>query len=306
MSIFRAAQKIIGIKFQELKQFTILLKNSISNYFRFLHDHRHVRKYFWISLLIPAILVLTFVVLLPLRINLPVADDQETDHDYFIPDAGKFENIDDLKKYSKKMVDLKMEEMFLQSQLAMAKRDSINLIVNLVDSMVSLNIKGVTIRECKIHRFQLSHAFKHIKTNPLFFEWLAEPFVLEQEWATTPKVPIKIRKAPKDTNEAKKYKTEPAALDKPDVYYTMQFDRNLFLRMHQIEATTFWGGIRKWFYNKRLFLETIKDTFVAFFHLTSPETPFWIEIKISKNDALAIYRALPDNAALALKLSPSP
>lgn len=302
MSIFRNAKKIIGFKFQQLKQFALVLKNSLSDYFRFLHDHRYVKKYFWISLVIPVILVLTFVVLLPLRINLPVADGQDSDTDNFIPNAEEFDNIDELKKYSRKMVDLKYEELFLNSQLTMAKRDSINLIVNLADSVISLNIKGVTIRECKIHRYQLSHAFKHIKTNPLFFHWLAEPFALEQEWATTPKVPIKIRKAPKDTNEAKKYKTEPAALDKPDVYCTMQFDRNLFLRMHQIEASSFWGGVRKWFYNKRLFLETIKDAFVAFFHLTSPEIPFWIELKISKNDALAIYRALPDNAALALKL----
>jgi len=141
------------------------------------------------------------------------------------------------------------------------------LIVNLADSMVSLNIQGVNIRECKIHHYKLSHAFKHIKADPLFFDWLAEPFALKDEWATTAKVPIKIRKAPKDTIEAKKYKTEPAALDKPDIYFTLQLDRSLFLRVNQIESITFWGWLRRCLYQKILFLNNSKEILLAFFTL---------------------------------------
>ena len=304
MSVFRRCAAFIRRVMQKLQQLIISLKNRISGHFKFLHEHRHARKYFWISLVIPAIVIFTIVVILPLKINLPVMSSQNSNQNFFIPAEKEIDQIEVLKKFSNKMVDLKSEELFLNSQVAMAKRDSINLIVNLVDSMVSLNIQGVNIRECKIHHYKLSHAFKHIKANPLFFEWLSEPFTLQDEWATTAKVPIKIRKAPKDTIEAKKYKTEPAALDKPDIYFTLQFDRNLFLRVNQIESNSFWGWLRRWLYNKILFLKMFKDTFITFFHLTTPQNPFWIEIKIFKNDALAIYRALPNNAALALRLPP--
>ena len=88
MSIFRDAQKFVRIEFQKLKQLAILLKNSILDYFSFLHEHRYVQKYFWISLVIPAILVFALAVLLPLRINLPVADGQDSDKSNFVSNAA--------------------------------------------------------------------------------------------------------------------------------------------------------------------------------------------------------------------------
>ena len=305
MSIFRYCASVVTRLSQKLKQSFISLQNRISGYFNFLYEHRQAKKYFWISLVMPAIVIFIFVVILPLKINVPVAKEQYFHQDFFIPAEAAIDQIDIVKKFSKKMVDLKNEELFLKSQLSMAKRDSINLIVNLVDSTVSLNIQGVTIRDCKIYQFKMSQAFKHIEANPKLFDWLAEPFNLKDEWATAAKVPITIRKAPRDTIEAKKYKREPAALDQPDILFTMQFDRNLFLRVHQIEPITFKGWLRRWLYNRILFLNMYADTFIAFFHLTIPQNPFWIEIEISKNDALAIYRALPSNAALALRLPPA-
>jgi hypothetical protein len=305
MSVFRRCGAFIRRVMHKLQQLIVSFKNRITGHFKFLHEHRHARKYFWISLVIPAIVIFTLVVILPLKINLPVVSTQNSNQNFFIPAEMEIDQIEVLKKFSNKMVDLKSEELFLNSQVAMAKRDSINLIVNLMDSVVSLNIQGVNIRECKIYHYKLSHAFKHIKANPLFFDWMAEPFALRDEWATTAKVPIKIRKAPKDTIEAKKYKTEPAALDKPDIYFTMQFDRNLFLRVKQVESITFWGWLRRCLYQKIVFLNISKDTILALFYRTTPQYPYWIEITISKNDALAIYRALPNKAALALRLPPA-
>ena len=305
MSIFRYCASVVTRLSQQLKQSFISLQNRISGYFSFLQEHRQAKKYFWISLVIPAVVILFLVVILPLKINLPIGSDQHSNQNFFIDAETEIDQIDIVKKFSKKMVDLKSEELFLKSQVSMAKRDSINLIVNLVDSTVSLNIQGVTIRDCKIYHFKMSQAFKHIEANPKFFDWLAEPFNLKDEWATTVKVPITIRKAPKDTIEAKKYKREPAALDRPDILFTMQFDRNLALRVHQIEPVNFKGWLRRWLYNRILFLNMYADTFMAFFHLTIPQNPYWIEIEISKNDALAIYRATPNNAALALRLPPA-
>lgn len=287
---------------QEYKKFVASFKASLSTYFGFLNEHKHAKEYFWISLLIPAILIFVLVVILPLTINFPVADGQISNQNEFFAIDAESDNFEELEKYSNRMFDLKSEELFLQSQLLIAKSDSIGLILNLADSMLSLNIRGVNVRDCQIYRFKMSHGFKHLEASHGVFNWLSKPFILQKDWATIPQVPIKIRKAPRDTIEAKKYKSEPVTLDKPDVHFTLKFDRNLVIRIHQIESNSFWGTILKWYYNIRSYLRRVADTFLAFIHGKAPANRLWIELKISKNDALAIYRAIPSQAALALKL----
>lgn len=288
---------------QKFKTFANSFKERFSAYFHFLKEHKHARTSFWISLATPLFLFLVLVVILPLRVNLPVADNQISDETEFLPGNIDVDNIEELKKYSNKMTALKLEEMFLVSQILIAKNDSIGLILDLVDSTLSLNIRGVNIRDCQIHYIKMGQRFRHIKGDQRLFNWLSRPFVLQKDWATIEKVPIKIRKAPRDTIEAKKYKSEPVTLDKPDVHYTLQFDRNLVIKVHQVESNSFWGSIRNGYYNIRLYLRMLMDTFLAFFHLNTPQSPLWIELKISKNDALAIYRAIPNHAALALRLN---
>ncbi len=302
MSLLQDYKKFFISFSEKLENFTISFQERLSIYFHFLNEHKHAKKYFWISLFIPAVLIFVLVVVLPLKIDFPIEDGQISNHKEFISMDADIDNFEEIKKYSKKMFDLKNEEMFLQSRLLLAKSDSIGLVLNLADSTLSLNIRGVNVRECQIYGFKLSHSFKHLKGDHNLFNWLSRPFILQQDWATLPKVPIKIRKAPKDTIEAKKYKREPVTLDKPDVHYTMQFDRHLVIRIHQIESNSVWGSIRKCYYNLILYFSRIMNTFLAFFHFNVPKNPLWIELKISKNDALAVYRALPNHAALALRL----
>lgn len=301
--LFLQDYKIFFISFViKLKKLCISFLERLSLCFHFLNEHKHAKKYFWISLFIPVIVSFILVVVLPLKIQFPIEDREVSNHQEFIPMDADIHNFEAIKKYSKKMYDLKSEEMFLQSRLLQAKTDSIGLVLNLVDSSLSLSIRGVIVRECQIYDFKLSRSFKHLKVNHNLFNWLARPFILQQDWATIPKVPIKIRKAPKDTIEAKKYKLEPVTLDKPDVHCTMQFDRHLLIRIHQIESNSVWGKIRKGYLNIRLYFSRIMHTLQAFLHFNMPHHSVWIELKLSRNDALAVYRALPNHAALALRL----
>ncbi len=277
-------------------------KKRFQNYFHFLQERKSAKWYFGVLLLFPAIGMLALVVILPLYKNQSVEVSPAAVTKDFIAADDSVDNVEVLKKFSEIMLKLKMEELFLNSQLAMSKSDSIGLSLNIVDSTLSLYIKGVNIRECQIHHFKMTHAFKRLKADPMLLDWLAQPFVLQKAWATVPQVPIKIRKAPKDTIEAQKNKSEPVTLDKPDVYFTLQFDRNLTIKVYQIESNSFWGFVRKWYYYLRSFLRMLVDTFWSFYHLKIPQSPMWIELKISKTDALAIYRALPSDAAMTLKL----
>ncbi len=291
MSIGEAFKKLAGS-----------FKTRFRNYFQFLHERKSTKWYFWTIMLIPVAGIMVLVIIFPLNMNLPVEDSPKSIASEFISVDDSVDNFEELKQFSEEMSRLKIEELFLNSLLAMSKSDSIGLTLNVLDSMLCLNLHGVNIRECQIHHFKMSHAFKHLKANSVLFDWLSRPFVLQKDWATIPQVPIKIRKAPKDTIEAQKMKTEPVTLDKPDVHFTLQFDRNLTIKIHQIESNSFWGVIRKLYYNTRIYLRMLAETFLAFYHLKTPQSLLWIEIKISQADALAIYRALPKNAAMSLKL----
>lgn len=284
-----------------IKRWFAPLKRSCQTHFHFLQEHEHAPWIFGLSLLIPILAMMVLVVIGPLKIRLPMDNRQIANQPELMPWDAKLDSAMVLRKFSDVMFNLKMEELSLNTRLAMSKSDSIGLLLDLADSTFSLLIRGVTIRECRIHSFKISHAFEHLKTDPQFFAWLSQPFVLQKNWATVPQVPIKIRKAPKDTIEAQKNKFEPVALDKPDVHYTLKFDRNLTLRIHQLEPTSFRGLPRKWYYNLKSYLRMMAELMTAFYHLQTPQADLWIDIKISKNDALAIYRALPIHAELAVK-----
>jgi hypothetical protein len=198
-------------------------------------------------------------------------------------------------------VELKFSELYFQTQLQMAKSDSIGLSINLLDSTISLILKGVNIRECKIDRFKASRLLKNIKADVFVFNWLAEPFILQQEWATLAKFPIKIRKAPRDTIEARLIKVSPFELEKPTVYFTLQFSRNLVVKVNQSESPSWLGRIKRFYYNRTLNYFLLKSTCQGLIHLQTPSSPIWLELWISQHDGRAIYRALPNQANLVFR-----
>lgn len=276
----------------------LLDKRKLKNFFAFLKN-RKAKIYFGVFIAFPIVLAILFIFILPLNLS-PKLFDKENHHE-ISNDFTDHRIISKDDHLSLRMVELKIEELFLMSQLHIAKSDSIGLVINLIDSSISLVIRGVKIRECKIEQFKTSSAFKHAKGNLLFFNWLSEPFILQKEWATLVKVPIKVRKAPKDTLEAKEFKSEPFAIPKTDVYFTLQFNRNLQIKINQTESPTVTGRIKKWYYNRKSDFKMIASVFSLLLQFKKPHTDLSIELFITQNDAKTIYRALPRNAALALK-----
>jgi len=287
----------------KIKNFFSRQINRIKSYFHFLHEQRRAKVFFWISLTLPLLLVLVFIVILPLTNtqHLPVTENIAGDFISMDPKSINQLADDALNNFSQKMVDLNIDESYLKAHLIMAKSDSINLSINLIDSTISLFIRGVNIRECKVNQFAMSHIFRHLKSRTDLFPWLAEPFVLQQEWSTLPKVPIKIRQAPKDTIEAQRYKSEVPTLKKMDVFFTLQFDRHLLIKINQQQSPTFVGALRKLLYRCISSFKAISSTLSSLSQLKKPQHLFWIELYINQNDANAIYHALPRNANLAFK-----
>ena len=193
-----------------------------------------------------------------------------------------------------------IEQAFLQSRLKLAQTDSIFLVVDLVDSTVSLEIKGVELRRCKILRSRLKAEGEYMGKIGILSDWLSAPFVLQQEHATIPKEPIRVKEAPKNADEANLMPPEEVPVEEGVVNFWLYFDRNLSLSVKEIQPPSFGDRFRKVFNKVReRFQFELTDLGLW---LKTPQSQVRISLELSREDAKAVYRALPDQAGLALRI----
>jgi len=209
-------------------------------------------------------------------------------------------SVDDSLK--KRAVSLKSSEAFLLSRLEMTKSDSISLAISLKDSSVALVVQGVTIYNSRIQQFTVSNAFN--KPDPFILaQWLSEPFVVDTHYSSIPKTPVLYKKAPKDTIEAmSQLELDPLKDDLNPVHFTLRLDRNLIVNFEQSEEAGT-ANLRSFKAYKRemrkiernaILKHVVRFTPVIFV----PE----INIVIDKKAARVIYRALPENALVSIRI----
>ncbi|MDZ7262765.1 MAG: hypothetical protein ONB05_11765 [candidate division KSB1 bacterium] len=193
--------------------------------------------------------------------------------------------------------ELELEQLYLKSRLQLARTDSIYLSLNLPDSTLTIEIKGVPLRECHIVKFKFNF---ELETKPALANWLAAPFILRSKTATIPKAPIRVKEAPSDTIEAKEMSEIDIPVEKGFVYFTLDFDRNLSVSIAQEKAESVIGWTQKIFHKA---LTGSKATVRKLGDLVLPGERDYVRVylEVSGADAKAIYRALPSNAGLAFR-----
>jgi hypothetical protein len=193
---------------------------------------------------------------------------------------------------------LKKEEAFLKSKLAKSDLDSISLSINIPDSLLSLEIKGISIYNIKIDRLKLSPIFNSFDKEALL-QCFSTPFNINSQYATVVKEPIVIKQAPKDTIEANQPAPNIDTLKPKMVAYYFCLDKDIILDIRQSEKTDFIPYFKYLLsYNYWITAGQLKE--VSHFHL--PHYSPWIQIEINCKDALALYRALPNKAIISIHL----
>lgn len=263
---------------------------------------------FCFTLLAPILLVLIFLVILPVAHYpyeaTPSPPSEEIDeHENGVPSA---ETVLDsaltvkLEALSNRLLEIDTRQAYLQSRWVLAKGDSISLSVDLRDSLISLEMKGTPIRQCRILRFEMSRALERLQAKGRLHEWLATPFLLQNDLATLVKTPIRVVTAPRDTLEAQARAKETIPVEENEVHFTLRFDRNLTLSIEQAQDLTFRGRMKKWAYELQRSYTLMEDALAALLRGELPQHRMLIELELSQEDAKAIYRALPARAGLAL------
>jgi len=291
--------------------FANLWRRTLAPFKSFYHGLRQrpfAAVIFFFALLFPALLVLTFFVVLPVANNpyeaeaMPSAEEIEeqannaTDAITVLDSAQTIE----LEGISKRLLDLDIRRAYLLSRWELSKGDSISLSLNLRDSLASLEMKGTPIRQCRILRFEVSRALERLQAKGRLHEWSATPFKLQSDLATLPKAPVRVITAPKDTLEAQARAKEEIPIEKNEVHFTLEFDRNLTLAIVQAQDLTFDGRMKKWSYELKRGWAEVKEALQALARGELPEHRMLIELELTQEDAKAIYRALPRQAGLAL------
>ena len=197
---------------------------------------------------------------------------------------------------------LEIEQAFLQARLKLAQTNAVYLVIDLVDNAVSLEIKGVEVRRCKILRFNISSEDEYMRQIGILSDWLSTPFVLQQDRATIPKEPIRVKEAPKDAAEADLQVDENISIENSVVKFSLYFDRNFLISVKEAQPPSFGNRFRNLFYKagERFQSETVNLGFLL--RLKKPQSRVQISLELSREDAKAVYRALPNNAGLALRI----
>lgn len=298
------AQPLWQVFLNYLKSWGEAAANSFAKKFLFLRQNRRAQVVFFVSLIVPLLLVFVLTVLLPVVAN-PFdepADEGAKENAEPLADSMLAEISTERRELAKKMATLEIDQAFWEARLLLAKGDSISLSVDLIDSVASLEVKGVSMRHCKILRYRRSGVIKRLRAQGRLQPWLSKPFVVQKELATLPKAPIRIKEAPKDTIEASESKGQDLPIEHRDAEFTLHFDRNLTLVVEQAQTPSFKGRLRKIWYDWRRIFGDAGGALVSLAHLQLPQHRIWIEIELSREDAKAIYRALPSQTGLVLRL----
>ena len=189
----------------------------------------------------------------------------------------------------------------VNSKLLLTEFDSICFSLNLNDSTINLVMQGVTIHSSKISDFKMSKIFsKTDKGN--FLKYLSTPFIVQYYKSSIVKVPIVVKDAPKDTVEANKINSIPQLPPEKYVRVVFWFDKYLKIIIEQKEKPAGKEKIKA-IINKTVDkLQYFKNITKGTFTFKIPEYQPWIKIQIPGDEAKTIFRALPENAALAMDI----
>lgn len=199
------------------------------------------------------------------------------------------------------LASLEMERAYVKNRLALSASDSVYMSVDLNSMEIDLEIKGVVVRQCPIVSATITQQLQKVDHDQLL-QWISAPFSLHDDLSTIPKIPYVIKEAPKDTLEAQAQSSKPQPNDSTTVLFTLYFDRDLVIEFEQEEEfnesdelliESYYGTKEKAFRDEAL---------QAVRHFRAPERDIYITLRVSAADARAIYRGIPVNASIALRL----
>ncbi len=179
-----------------------------------------------------------------------------------------------------------------EQQLLLAKSDSINLGINLADSVVQVQLKGTVLFQSRI-LLQKPAIFLN-NLNPEFYLEFSKIASIKSETANTPKKPIKRVAAPNSIASQNETKND-TIIDQRLVWqFTTDNDVNVIITGVEMNKDSLLlpnsGNDLFNYHSQEFFGNIIPDTY-------SPTLYIWLNDK----EAKAVYRALPEKGKVIIR-----
>jgi hypothetical protein len=190
---------------------------------------------------------------------------------------------------------------FLTAKLALAANDSLGLTINLKDSLVQLETKGVVMRQVHFDEAEISNFFRSFEP-ALYARTFSKPFKISGFGGTIVKEPITVVKAPKDSIEAAKNKPAIDTTQIEFVEWHMILNKSLVISFVQSDRE--FGKMNKiaWQYRYDRYKEMLTRNLKDMIHFKIPVFYPQITIFIPKNEAKSFYRALSKKGEVVIRL----
>jgi len=204
---------------------------------------------------------------------------------------------DDLTNY----FELKKNENILRSRYNLSSEDSIYLVLDLINKIARLEMKGIPLHDTDIQEIWISNSIKMYQTDALL-HWISQPFVLKNTVSTIERIQFLVKNAPRDTIEANKADAIPVPRRTEDVYIVMNFDRNLQLVIQQSELSV--GEDKQKIDSlKSVFFKKDAEKSIRALSIFRRDAAIpKIIITLPKSEAITIYRALPQKLKMVLRV----
>lgn len=197
------------------------------------------------------------------------------------------------------LYDISRIKAFKEALYIQSKDDSIGLIINIKDSLISLAIKGVIIHSSKINDYKVDKTLKDIM-NASYVKIFSYPIEVISDKATIVKEPIIIKKAPKDTIEAAKMIYAPDTLKRVPSFIKFNMEHSIDLLIEQSESYTLSDFVVRLKFKSGIYLSNFFTNIGRMLVFKHMEYKPWIKVKIPSEDVSTIYRALSINPRIVI------
>lgn len=186
----------------------------------------------------------------------------------------------------------KKEVHWLERHLQLAKSDSLNLGINLSDSIVQVQLRGTVLLQAKIQK-QIPSVFFENLNYGTYLDFTKIASVVEEQ-ATIVKRPVKRIQAPKNEDEAAKIKHD--TITDPQLVWQFKLDNDIEVVITGIGSGT--DSLVTVNYNKYIYkysTDYFRKNIIPKTYM--PTLYLWLNDK----DAKALYRAIPENGKVVFR-----
>lgn len=184
------------------------------------------------------------------------------------------------------------EKAYKAALVKLSEGDSIQMVINLMDSTVCLNIKGITIHQAKADYVDIDPLLKKLPAE-IYYRLFSQPIRILKQNATIVKEPVVVRHAPKDTLEAALNAYLPDTLMQNPAFFHAELDHGLDLILEQNTDPAFYDQKTHMMFSLQRELGYFKKSISNFALFRKQDYRPEIIIRIPVGDLRAIYRALP-------------